>query len=484
MKRMLVIMVTLVLCITMLVSSVVVFAEEEQKSQGVWKDESDFLFTNRYDSTIVNLGNEIFSIGGQGSPGNNNHTMSYNTATGKWKPPLQFDTYNTLFYSPYLIHSGAAVNDKLYIFGGHAGGGPARTVSIYDIKQNKVLKGTDLPTPRLAICASVVGDKIYAIGGRIKERDGIVGTVEIYNTETNTWSTGKSMPKMLDSLISTVVGTKIYVLGDISRGQNMMLIYDTVTNTWEDAPGGDKLSKVSEAALCTVGDKIYILGGVNEKNQPQDAVKIYDTVSGQITQGPKLPETRAGGFACFIEDSIYLAGSGYFADNTWHANIKSLRIPRQPESPKIATVINVDQTMQLSPIEDGNITWSSSDTSIATVDESGKITALEKGLVYINANNAGGTIDQSIAVKVIGEKPVEKNLAVTNVKWTDAGAVVTATGDKKIVMYGVSATKDPAVGTWKSSNVFANVKVGATYYFFAKDEDGNISEPFAFQREE
>src|SRR3989449_4527250 len=74
-----------------------------------------------------------------------------------------------------IHHPGfAAVGDKLYSIGGFTIARPAtglpawvpsNSVWIYDVAAKSWSKGPDLPTPRGALTATLVGTKIHAIGG-------------------------------------------------------------------------------------------------------------------------------------------------------------------------------------------------------------------------------------------------------------------------------------------------------------------------------
>jgi len=88
----------------------------------------------------------------------------------------------------------------------------------------------DMPTARLALAASVVDGKIYAIGGR---PDGALTTE--YDPTTDTWTTKTRMPTARFCLATSVVDEKIYAIGG-TPGPNRMFrtveVYDPQTDTW------------------------------------------------------------------------------------------------------------------------------------------------------------------------------------------------------------------------------------------------------------
>lgn len=78
--------------------------------------------------------------------------------------------------------------------------------------ENKWETMAPMPTPRTNLASSLVGTKIYCLGG-----DNGTGTYynenESYETSGNTWTTGTPMPTARNGLAAAVVGTKIYTFG-------------------------------------------------------------------------------------------------------------------------------------------------------------------------------------------------------------------------------------------------------------------------------
>lgn len=70
---------------------------------------------------------------------------------------------------------------------------------------------------------------------------------------------------------------------------------------------------------------------------------------------------------------------------------------------------------------------------------------------------------------------------VTEVVCNGSKTEIIATDDKGVINYGVSPTADPSeVIVWKQSNIFTSLKMGTTYYAFARDAAENVSMPYQF----
>jgi N-acetylneuraminic acid mutarotase len=76
-----------------------------------------------------------------------------------------------------------------------------------------------MPTERIALSTSALDGKVYAIGGYIPRVSGYPGvtTVEVYDPETDTWTTAPDMPTGRFGLRTSVVGGKIYVIGGMDK---------------------------------------------------------------------------------------------------------------------------------------------------------------------------------------------------------------------------------------------------------------------------
>lgn len=148
-----------------------------------------------------------------------------------------------------------------------------------------------------------------------------------------------------------------------------------------------------------------------------------------------------------------------------------------------STVLNVNSTAQLqavvSPdnVTDDTVTWSSSDTSVATVDQNGLVTAISKGYVAITATaKADPRITASWSMEV--KQPVRKiTISGTTTVKEGATAQLTATVEPadancKAVTWTSSNT---SVATVNSSGVVTAINAGTTVITATATDGSNIS---------
>ena len=163
------------------------------------------------------------------------------------------------------------VNGKIYVIGGESSlGASARaTVEEYDPATDTWSQKADMPTPRTRSAASVVDGKIYVFGGG---RGGgssypVMSTVEAYDPATDTWTRKADMPSAKELLTTSVVGGKIYAIGgqqeyaavrDVFSTVDM---YDPATDTWMRRADAPLPRKVHSASV--LNDIIYVFGGRN-----------------------------------------------------------------------------------------------------------------------------------------------------------------------------------------------------------------------------
>lgn len=139
---------------------------------------------------------------------------------------------------------------------------------------------------------------------------------------------------------------------------------------------------------------------------------------------------------------------------------------------KLKVVLEPKEVLQLSVDDDlsenTNLTWTSSDPSIATVDSSGVVTAIKKGETVITAKSADGTYSESINVLVVDDAD-NYRLAVD----LKVGNSSRLTIDDYTNTVSVTWTSmDPTVATISTKGKVTAVGKGLTI-MTAKDSEGN-----------
>ncbi len=430
--------------------------------------------TGKGDMVSATVGGKIYVIGGYNGSAAMGAVEIYDPTTNTWTTGKEM---------PTAKHSAraAVVDDKIYVIGGRSpGNNGMNLVEIYDTKTDSWSMGTPMPTGRGYSASAVVDGKIYILGG---VNSANVDKVEIYDPNSDNWISGASMLKARRGIGAVSYNNKIYIVGghNDSSFDSSVEIYDTLTNTWTAAKPMPVACKDGTTNL--VGNKIYVIGGYNSSgarntvysltledllsNQPEAPSSLtatggdsvvdlsWDSVSDASYYNVKRSITAGGIYTTIASTSaITYTDSNVTNDTTYHYVVSAVNdegesadsnqasaTPQATVTPEyvLAVLLNVDETVQLSVTYDlsdnTNLTWTSSDGAIATVDGNGKVTAISEGLTYIYAESEDGSFKEFIPVKIVLGDADEMRLAVH------------LTSGEKALLY---LTEDPSNVTWSS----------------------------------
>ncbi len=166
--------------------------------------------------------------------------------------------------------------------------------------------------------------------------------------------------------------------------------------------------------------------------------------------------------------------------------VKTIRLPKSVQTVEVGKTLTLEAEVTPDNAKNKTLTWTSSDTKVATVDENGNVTALRSGTVTITAHTRDGS-NLSAECKVLCElpqsqQPDDKTIKVTFTLLGDA-----VHGDKKpfhtlrennlktwIAPVTVTVEKGSSVG-----DVFAQIltKHGYTFEGLSKNYISHITTP-------
>jgi len=230
---------------------------------------------------------------------------------------------------PASSFGAVACDGWLYVYGGHiadvhtysteAVSGKFHRLSLAD---GKTWEELPAGMPLQGMNLATHGGKIYRVGGMFpknakgEETDNwSIDTAAVYDPAKKTWSDLPKLPVPRSSHDLAVVGDKLFVLG----GWNMLgkdggeewleemavLDLNNIDSGWQSLPQ----EFVRRALIVAVhNDKIYVVGGFTEHEEPSREVDIFEVASGIWTKGPELPEGRMNGFssaACVVDGHLY-----------------------------------------------------------------------------------------------------------------------------------------------------------------------------------
>jgi N-acetylneuraminic acid mutarotase len=209
--------------------------------------------------------------------------------------------------------------DWLYAFGGHKGKRHEYSVeqvsgSFYrlNLRTGKNWESLPAATPGQGQPLVAHGEFIYRTGGmaarnQADESENLhsLSLVQRFDPHTKIWENITPLPAARSSHDAVVLNDKLYLIGGwgLTGETDEAVWYDhgLVLDLKQPEAGWIKFPQPFQRralAVAAVGSRIYAMGGMDSDDSTSSAVDIYDTVTGEWSQGPKLPPGPAKGFAC------------------------------------------------------------------------------------------------------------------------------------------------------------------------------------------
>ncbi len=195
-------------------------------------------------------------------------------AQAKWEKLAQFP-------DPAEEILGVAAGGKMYVFAGLIPlWKPRGIVYEYDPATDHWTKKNPMALPSHHIAFTEYHGKIYAFGGFVYPQSGPPAWVPInnsweYDPASDTWKALAPMPMKRGSPVAVTVGDKIYVIGGVTflPGSDATALsfntpqlvvgnveeYDPESNTWRER--SPMPTPRNHAAIGAVNGKIYVIGG-------------------------------------------------------------------------------------------------------------------------------------------------------------------------------------------------------------------------------
>ncbi|MDD3172073.1 MAG: kelch repeat-containing protein [Herbinix sp.] len=212
-------------------------------------------------------------------------------------------SFVTYFHRPVpsLYSTYTVIGNKIYMIGGNNGFANISDIYSYDTV-NMVWETEAKMSSSMVYHTSIVhNNKIYIIGGKRAE-------IREFNPSTKTVTNKITDSRLLYTNVHTrsfLYNNKIYI---ITSNYNYMLIYDITNNTLSTSAN---FSIARTRFMCEINNgKIYIIGGdYSESGTPVylNSVEIYDIVSNTWSL-INLPNIKSGGCVKVYNNKLYIIG--------------------------------------------------------------------------------------------------------------------------------------------------------------------------------
>lgn len=245
-------------------------------STDTWTTKTEVMPAPVWSYGMTAIGSKIYVAGGAGK-GITNRVYEYDTIAGTWQQKISMSKAR-------MGHGLAEIEGKLYVFGG-AGYGKGLetaeyegTVEVFDTSNEtagwQVKKS--MPTPRADFAWAALEKKIYIFGGHNKDGNQL-DTVDVYDTINNSWNTLETkMPVPRTGCKAVVRNGKINIIGGLGAGNSFLPnidVFDPVSGSWSK----DMNLNVPRKGMAAVeyNGSIYVMGGYNS-NGCTNAMETID----------------------------------------------------------------------------------------------------------------------------------------------------------------------------------------------------------------
>jgi N-acetylneuraminic acid mutarotase len=290
-------------------------------SEPVWKQLAAAP-TARQEVSYTALGGHLYL-----AAGNDRSQSRYDPATDQW---TSVEELPASFEGVDHVHGVAAGGRIAYIGGLTQWEHPfpvIGAVEIYDPVGDKFTSGTEMPSPRAAGGVAVWHNKVIYAGGL--GPDGAVARVDMYDPQTDEWTRLADMPRPREHFYVAVVGDELYAIGgrETFESEGSIEIEEIAAVDVLDLPADD--ADLATAAwrsnvtslptprgglgVAAIGGCIYTIGGEHELGGVEEvtgATESYDPTTGAWHALPSLWAPRHGIQAATIGQTIYVAGGG------------------------------------------------------------------------------------------------------------------------------------------------------------------------------
>lgn len=221
------------------------------------------------DAQAIVIGNRLYVPGGRLANGTISDRFEvYDPQRDRWSSlnPLP---------APRSAYALAAVEGKLYLFGGWDGGAFQRQVWQYDPDQDRWNERTPMPTARAFAGMARIEGQIYVMGG--ENASGPLATNERYtpadeNSGSNPWITRTPLPQPWSRVTATAMGGSgiAFVIGG-TMPTTQLLLYRSNLDSWESNALPSEGS-LYDQRMIAVDNRLFLIGG---RNQQQVSARAF-----------------------------------------------------------------------------------------------------------------------------------------------------------------------------------------------------------------
>ncbi|WP_297796671.1 kelch repeat-containing protein [Mycobacterium sp.] len=240
---------------------------------------------------------------------------------------------------------GVAIADRrLIAAGGQSAGQVLKSVAVLDLATKTWAGLPDMGTARHGMAVDAVGKSVYAIGGSTAVGDGqVTATAEALQLPARLtqpaaqWRSLPDAPTPRLMTAWTVLGERIWIMGGLRDGAALQTVesYDPRTGAWQPQP--PLPIPLHHAAAATYRGEVVVLGGASS-DLTQASTKVFALRGGDWVELAGLTHARAAPAAAVVGDKLVVAGgqnakqlvpqTEVFDGSSWH-DADNMPTPRE-----------------------------------------------------------------------------------------------------------------------------------------------------------
>ncbi|KAF4521714.1 hypothetical protein B566_EDAN012162 [Ephemera danica] len=182
-----------------------------------------------------------------------------------------------------------------------------RSVECYDFKEERWYQVAEMPSRRCRAGLSVIGGRVYAVGGFNGSLR--VRTVDVYDAVTDQWMSCASMDARRSTLGVAVLNGCIFAVGgfDGSTGLNSAEMYDPRVQEWRSI--ACMSTRRSSVGVGVVNGVLFAVGGYDgASRQCLSTVECYNPETDTWHSVSEMSARRSGAGVGVLENILYAVG--------------------------------------------------------------------------------------------------------------------------------------------------------------------------------
>ncbi len=240
-------------------------------AQGIWDRRAPYPVEVTEVSSAV-LNGKIYSICGLLRDGSRDSVLRvYDPVRDEWTAAARVPIPDGADHCNF-----AAARGRLYVLGAIRTGTNFTDGATYEYNPETdqwTVVGR-MGVPRGASGVTVIGDRIYVVGGLDPIRP--LAAAEVFDTASRTWSQLPDMPTARDHLTAQAVSGKVYAIAGRNGATNLRANeeYDPATNNWRVRAG--IVTARGGVGSGTLRNRIQVFGGEGQSGRPEQTFEQHE----------------------------------------------------------------------------------------------------------------------------------------------------------------------------------------------------------------